>query len=203
MWHAYMTWKPPNSFSYFTKKKKKSLYDETTPLLYIYFRGSALNNILWYFIPARSPDSFHFLLAPKGLDHVAPVGERRCAPPLQQPEHKLSMWVRSAQIHIVSYSKTNGRLTQKGIRRIPQGLKPLHKGTGRSRRGFQLKLPGGSLQHILLCATYGLPTAKGALQSEMCSASQSTNVDRKLQTHQRSAGWQVPFITLNMFSDLF
>lgn len=62
------------------------------------------------FIPP-SPDSFHFLPAPKGFDYVASVGESPPPTPSQQPEHKPSMWVHSAQIHIVSYSKTNGRLT--------------------------------------------------------------------------------------------
>lgn len=53
------------------------------------------------------------------------------------------MWVHWAQIHIVSYSKTNGRLTQKGIRHIPQGSSPFIRAGGPR-----------CLQHTLLFAIF-------------------------------------------------
>lgn len=65
--------------------------------------------------------------------------------PLQHSQRKPNLWVRSAQIHIVSYSKTNGRLTQKGIRHIPQCSSP-------SIRGMAAEGEVSSLNfHIALC----------------------------------------------------
>lgn len=153
-----MTCKPLNSFSYLQKPPPKSLCDKTTSLIHIYFRGSTLHNILWYFIPLAlrlfsfSPCSWRIRSRCLG----------RWKAPLQQPEHKLSMWVRSAQIHIVSYSKTNGRLTQKGIRRIPQGSSPSIRGGLAGAGGVFSSSFQGSLHQTLLLATYGLTIAEGA-----------------------------------------
>lgn len=52
-------------------------------------------------------DSLDFLSVPEALDHIAPVGESPPPQPLSTSEHKLSVWVHSAQIHIIYSSKTN------------------------------------------------------------------------------------------------
>lgn len=77
-----------------------------------------------FILPPRPPPTlFIFSKLQKGLDRIAAGGESPlCRPaslPLDWPGRKLSARPRSAQIHIVSCSKTNGRLTRRGIRRIP------------------------------------------------------------------------------------
>lgn len=56
-------------------------------------------------------DSLDFLSAPEVLDNIAPVDESPPLPlppqPLSTSEHKLSVWVHWAQIHIIYSSKTN------------------------------------------------------------------------------------------------
>lgn len=91
-------------------------------------------------------DSLDFLSASDVLDHIAPVGEspHPLPPqPLSTSEHKLSVWVRSAQIHIIYSSKTNRRQRKTYITFHRAQAPPLQQ--QRLTGGYKLK-PSRNLQ---------------------------------------------------------
>lgn len=68
----------------------------------MFYDASIIHTVTQKLYPPPILDSLDFLSAPEILDHIAPSPQ-----PLSTSEDKLSVWVRSAQIHIIYSSKTN------------------------------------------------------------------------------------------------